>query len=299
MTIGYNIQALMTWWGSRTLANVKGETCRAYAKFRSEKVKPNTIRKELSVLSSAINYWHGEHGPLESVPVVTMPDKGAPKDRWLTRSEAALLLAGALGWYRTTWSDVRTRKITVKWRRSPFEINRHAARFILLALYTGTRHGAVLGIQWMANTKSGWVDLDTGLMRRLGEGQVETKKRQPKTRLGRRILSHLRRWKRIDDASRDEAARKSGKSVHSFLHVVTYKGGPVVKLRRSWDTACELAYLGDDVTPHVLRHTRATWMMQQGVDLWEAAGALGMSIKTLEQVYGHHHPDWQKRAAEV
>ncbi|MBZ9655803.1 hypothetical protein [Phyllobacterium lublinensis] len=74
-TIGYNIAALMTWWGARTLANVKGETCRAYTKFRSANVKPNTVRKELSVLSSAINHWHREHGPLESVPVVSMPEK--------------------------------------------------------------------------------------------------------------------------------------------------------------------------------------------------------------------------------
>jgi hypothetical protein len=39
--------------------------------------------------------------------------------------------------------------------------------------------------------------------------------------------------------------------------------------------------------------------MQQGVPIWEAAGALGMTIETLERTYGHQHPDWQKRAAEV
>lgn len=182
----------------------------------------------------------------------------------------------------------------MKWCRNTAEINRHAARFILLALYTGTRHGAVLGVQWMVNTRGGWVDLEAGTMCRLGEGQIETKKRAPRTRLGRRILGHLRRWKVID-----EKARRESNIGAAYLHVVAYKGQPVAKLRRSWDTACDLAYQGDEVTPHVLRHTRATWMMQQGVELWEAAGALGMSIKTLEQVYGHHHPDWQKRAAEV
>ena len=40
------------------------------------------------------------------------------------------------------------------------------------------------------------------------------------------------------------------------------------------------------------RHTRATWMMQAGVDKWQAAGALGMSVQMLEENYGHHHPDW-------
>jgi hypothetical protein len=40
-------------------------------------------------------------------------------------------------------------------------------------------------------------------------------------------------------------------------------------------------------------------MMQAGVSIWEAAGALGMSVAVLEQHYGHHHPDWQKDAANV
>ena len=31
-------------------------------------------------------------------------------------------------------------------------------------------------------------------------------------------------------------------------------------------------------------------MMQNGADLWDAAGFLGMSMQTLQQVYGHHHP---------
>ena len=51
------------------------------------------------------------------------------------------------------------------------------------------------------------------------------------------------------------------------------------------------AGLGDDVMPHVLRHTAATWLMQAGTDLWEAAGYLGMTVEMLSQRYGHHHPD--------
>jgi hypothetical protein len=35
--------------------------------------------------------------------------------------------------------------------------------------------------------------------------------------------------------------------------------------------------------------------MQRGCDMWEAAGYLGMTVETLEEVYGHHHPDHQKR----
>jgi len=39
--------------------------------------------------------------------------------------------------------------------------------------------------------------------------------------------------------------------------------------------------------------------MQEGVDHWEAAGHLGMSLEMLQRVYGKHSPEFQKRAAEV
>jgi hypothetical protein len=39
--------------------------------------------------------------------------------------------------------------------------------------------------------------------------------------------------------------------------------------------------------------------MQSGVKTWEAAGFLAMSEKTLIAVYGHHHPDFMRKAAEA
>jgi integrase len=48
-----------------------------------------------------------------------------------------------------------------------------------------------------------------------------------------------------------------------------------------------LAGLDGKITPHTLRHTAATWLMQAGVDKWEAAGFLGMSVEMLDRVYGH------------
>jgi hypothetical protein len=34
-TIGYHIDALLPFWGSRSVSTVKGETCRAYVKHRN------------------------------------------------------------------------------------------------------------------------------------------------------------------------------------------------------------------------------------------------------------------------
>jgi integrase len=128
--------------------------------------------------------------------------------------------------------------------------------------------------------------MNKGVMHRRPRGEAEdTRKRTPPVRLGRRILMHLRRWKRMDNGTAE--------------YVCHYDGRPVQKLRRSWRQAVVKAGLEGKVTPHSLRRTRATWLMQAGVPIWEAAGSLGMTTKVLEEIYGMHSPDWQKNASEV
>jgi len=48
-----------------------------------------------------------------------------------------------------------------------------------------------------------------------------------------------------------------------------------------------------------LRHTCSTWLMQAGVETWEAAGFLGMTVEMLDRVYGHHSLTFQKEASEA
>jgi integrase len=195
---------------------------------------------------------------LDAVPLVTLPPRSDPRQRWLTGDEAAQLL----------WAS----------RQVP-----HLSRFIRVGLYTGTRSRALLGLSWLPSTHTGWVDLDAEIIYRRGNDQRKTNKQQTPHPIPSRLLPHLRRWRETD--------RKFG-----IKHVIHYQGEPVIKLRRSWTTARSAAGLGDDVTPHTLRHTAATWLMQRGVDAWEAAKYLGMTVETLERVYGHHHPDYLKQA---
>jgi integrase len=61
-----------------------------------------------------------------------------------------------------------------------------------------------------------------------------------------------------------------------------------------WD-----AGLDEEVVRHTLRHTAATWSMQAGTDIWQAAGWLGITVEQLQENYGHHHPDFQSEAAEA
>lgn len=83
-------------------------------------------------------------------------------------------------------------------------------------------------------------------------------------------------------------------------HFVEWNGEGVASVKNGFARAVEVAKLSTkdgNVTPHALRHTAATWLMQRGTEIWEAAGYLGMSEQTLRTVYGHHHPDFQRKAA--
>jgi integrase len=90
------------------------------------------------------------------------------------------------------------------------------------------------------------------------------------------LMKHVRRWHRLGIVTD---------------WVVEWEGRPVQSIKKSFEAAVERAGLGRRVTPHVLRHTCATWLMQSGVDMWEAANFLGMTTAMLERVYGHHQPD--------
>jgi integrase len=149
--------------------------------------------------------------------------------------------------------------------------------FILIALHTGARKEAILSLRW------GQVDLDAGLIDWNPVGRRRTKKQRPRVRIPRRLLAHLRR------------ARLRGSDTGFVIHD---SGKPVRDPKKAFAGACERAGL-EGVSPHVLRHTRATWGMQAGVNKWELAGFLGMTVETLENVYGHHHPDYQRHAAEA
>jgi integrase len=83
-------------------------------------------------------------------------------------------------------------------------------------------------------------------------------------------------------------------------HFVEFNGKPIRSVKTAFSRAVQIAGLsweGGKIVPHTLRHTAATWLMQRGVSIWQAAGYLGMSPETLDRVYGHHSPDHLKGAA--
>jgi integrase len=252
-------EALLAFFGDKTLSQINGDLCRAYAAKRSTLA---AARRELEDLRAAINH-HRREGLCSEVVEVLLPPARPGRERWLTRGEAARLI-------RAAWSYREVQRGHPTGRRS----RQHVARFILVALYTGTRASAVTGAALQPTPGHGFIDLEHGVFYRRPAGRLETKKRSPPVPLPPRLLSHLRRWKR--------------RGQH---FAVEWNGEPVKGIWKAFTKTVRAAGLGADVTPHTLRHTAATWLMQAGVDMWQTAGYLGMTVEMLSQRYGHHHPD--------
>ncbi len=149
----YRVSHLLEWWGDKTVAEVSAKACRAYAAGRP----PMQAASDLRILRVAVKYWHREYGPLNFIPSFWTPKTNPPKDRWLTKAEAARLVKAS----------------------RPYP---HLRRMILLGLHTGSRPGVIMALRWDQ------IDLHAGVMHRLPHGvRDDAKKRSPPVRLGRKI----------------------------------------------------------------------------------------------------------------
>jgi integrase len=176
---------------------------------------------------------------------------------------------------RDRWLDRNEAARLIRSGRTP-QARPYLPLFILIGLYTGRRKEAILSLRWPQ------VDFNEQTISFDIAGRKRTNKKRGTIPIPPRLLPHLRR------------ARKRGTELGYVLHI---NGERIGDIKKGFAAACKRAGI-EGVSPHTLRHTAATWLMQAGTDPWQAAGFLAMSIQTLLRVYGHHHPDYQREAAE-
>ena len=260
---------LLEFFGAMMLADITGRSCRDYAAARGH---AGGARRDLEDLRAAINH-HEKEGLHRARIRVVLPPKGEARQLYLTRDQFARLL-------RVCWRqrEMQEGKATAKFPM------RHLCRFLILALYTGSRPGAVLTAAWDRAPGKSWVDLSRGRFHRLAEGKIATDKRQPPVTLAPRLQAHLRRWSKAD----------AGQG-----HVVRFAGQPVASIKTAMGRACRLAGLPQGVSAYTLRHTAATWLLSKGVSIFDTANFLGTSPAMIEKNYGHVMPEYLQNAARA
>ena len=255
------VKALRAFWRGKTLADVNGDTCDAYAATRT----PGAARRELEDFRAAINY-HRKRGLHDRIVSVALPPKGKRREDYLERSEAAALI-----WHAWRYREQQNLRATDRATR------KHVARFMVVARWMGSRAGVICeaSIEAKRPDDRAWINLRTGMFYGNPIGRDETNKRRQQIQVPRELLAHLRRWQK-----------------NRQRYVVEWNGKSVQKIRKAHDAcvaACK-SVLRRHVSPHIWRHTVATWSMQNGGDPFEIAGHLAMTYETLMRVYGHHHP---------
>ncbi len=144
-----------------------------------------------------------------------------------------------------------------------------------IGLYTGRRKEAILSLRW---TK---IDLNRGKIDFRREGALETKKKRGLCAIPPRLRPHL--------------VRAKGRG-HNIGHVILWEGAAIEEIKTAFNNAVKRAHL-ENVTPHTLKHTTATWLMQSGMDPFKISDFLATSVPTLLKHYGHHNPDHQTEVA--
>lgn len=261
-------QNMGNWFGNHVVGDLNGELQERYA---VERVFQAAAWRDLKILAAAINrFLKNKVGGVQTRFSPVLPDAPQARERWLTRDEAAKLI-------RTAWRMRRDSGIPGKPGR---HTSRHIARYILIGLYTGSRHGDICGAALMPSIGRGYVDLNRGIFKRKADNKKATSKRQPTVPIPPRLLAHMRRWQRV------------GISRHS---IIEFNGKPITRIRDGWDTLIERAGLATDnprqkIVRHTLRHTAISWYLANGVDIETVSMYCGVSAATIRKTYRHAMP---------
>lgn len=141
--------------------------------------------------------------------------------------------------------------------------------FTLIAYFTASRRAAVETLSWFQ------VDLERGMIALAKPGERKTNKRRPDVPIDQELYPHL--------AAAREAARTEW-----------VLGAPINRYR-PWKEAAKAAGAPAEATPHTLRHSRVTHLLEAGVDIWSVAKLVGDRVQTIDRVYGHASMDHLKK----
>lgn len=214
-----------------------------------------TLHNHVSGLRAFYRYWHRQ-GRLAGNPFLGIPlpklEKRLPK--FLTEQQIVRLLQGPQRLLENGGTDPFT-----AWRD----------RLVLELLY-----GAGLRVSELCGLDYGRVELEAGVARVLGKGRKERL-----CPLGRVATAVLAKW-------RSEFARDRGLA-DPVIITARHERMPVRQVQLMLKRYLALADLPLDLTPHKIRHSYATHLLNAGADLRLVQELLGHASLATTQIYTH------------
>ena len=300
---------LMPFWGSISLVEIRPKTdAEAYCEYvlgREDEgfgTSPSSMRKDADFLNKALRYHRLANLDL-SLPEVVVAKAVRDRSRraWLSSQEVARLIYSLRGrvWdaQKGDWSRQPPEKAgehgpfvlrSAEWR----DARRWLIRLILLAVYSGTRVSALLDARWEAGESHASLDVESGNLSRRGFGEGDTEKSRPTVRLPAQAHLLAKLWRAADE-------RMLGRAAGPDDFVVNRSGAQVSNYHQEWVRLKTKAGLGPEVVFHSLRHTCATWLIEGGATIAEAADFLGVHPETFSRVYLQYAPHFAQDAAEA
>ena len=259
---GYSVQHLYRLLGaSRTLNDLTQANAHDYCMTRRhEGAAPGTINKEIGFLSAALNWGRKTLG-------------------WkIENSAKAQRMPEPAG--RSRWlTQEEAGQLLLAARHE--EKAAHLVDFILLGLHTGMRSGEILGLDWRR------VDLQQGRI-------LLEAKDQKNGRAGNVPLNRTAR-----DAILSRARFRATHCPVSPWVFCNRRGERTASVKKSFVAAVKRAGI-PHCTPHDLRRTCASWLVQAGTPIQEVARLLRHAdIQTTLDVYAHMMPDQLRGTVEI
>lgn len=218
---------------------------------------PATVVRRLTAIRSAFGYLVGE-GRLDNDPTrgVERPQVPASLPKGLAFDQVETLLESVSG-------------------DSPIDRRDRAALEVL--------YGSGLRISELVGLTFGDIDLEARTVRAFGKGRKERI-----VPLGRPSVAALSRW--LEPSGRDAMAPRRWRTRSDADAIWLNQRGGRLSRQGAWllvRNRARLAGVGDDVHPHVLRHSCATHMLDGGADLRAVQELLGHSSISTTQIYTH------------
>lgn len=171
------------------------------------------------------------------------------------------------------------------WRWYDHATSAHIRLFLVIALMTSARHEAICQLKWdHVDFETGVIDFTASMRNKRGVADKGYQKARAKVVMTATLRGFLL------------AARAVARS----SHVIEYQGLSVKNCESGCTSARIAAGLPAGVTPHILRHTAATWAVESGIDVDRVAEMTGHADRrTLETIYVHRTGKGSQAAVEA